>query len=80
MPGLRPVDGDECLADRERGAAVGEPDLDYRLDALGDQQVAKQVAVAFRQGDRLEVPLAVACPWRALACESVAYGTDRPHR
>src|SRR6266511_175255 len=52
--------------------------LDNGLDALGDQQVAEQVTVAFRHGDRMEVPLAVARPERTLPHEPVAYGTDSP--
>jgi hypothetical protein len=53
------VDGDQRLADRERRTAVGQADLDDRLDALGDQQVAEGVAVALGDRDRVEVVGAV---------------------
>ncbi|MFD7402156.1 hypothetical protein ACFV7R_05660 [Streptomyces sp. NPDC059866] len=40
VPGMRRVDSDQRLTDRERGTGVRETDLDNRLGALGDQQVA----------------------------------------
>ncbi len=62
VPRMRRVDGNQCFPDRESRARTREPDLHHRRGAFRDQQVAKQVAVAFRERDRLEVPLVVARP------------------
>src|SRR5215831_4021953 len=73
---MRRVDGNQCLPDRESRAGICEPDLHNRLGTLRDQQVAKQIAVAFRHRDRLEVPLAVSSPRRPLTHELMAYLPD----
>jgi len=54
---MRRVDGNQCFPDRESRACIREPDLHHRRGAFRDQQVAKQVAVAFGERDRLEVPV-----------------------
>ena len=52
------------------------------LNALCDQQVAEQVAVAFGQGDGLEVQLRVAGPLGTVPPEPVAHPPNpvRVHR
>jgi hypothetical protein len=67
------TDGNQRFANRERRAAVGQANLNDCLDTLGDQQVAKGVAIALGDRDCFEVVGAVTSPRRTIVCESTAY-------
>ena len=67
------IDGNQRFANRERRAAVRQANLNDCLDTLGDQQVAKGVAIALGDRDHIEVVGAVTSPGRTIVGESTAY-------
>jgi hypothetical protein len=67
------TDGDQRLPDGERRATVGQANLNDRLGTLGDQQVAKGIAIALGDRDHIEVVGMVTSPRRTIVCESTTY-------
>jgi hypothetical protein len=62
---VRPASDAERLPDRQRRASIRQPDLDHGASAVGDEQVAQNVAVRLGQRDALEVALERSSPFRA---------------
>jgi hypothetical protein len=62
----------ERLSDRQCRVAVRRADLNDRLNFLGDQKVAQEIAVPLRQRYTFEIALAVASPARTLANQAAA--------
>jgi hypothetical protein len=62
--------------DRQRRAAVGQADLDDRLNMLADQQVAKQVAIMMRHGGAVEVAVLSTGPGWTVNDKATAHLAD----